>query len=121
MNKTTENFLIAINNYSEPEVKPTVYKLMYDINTGKPLGVTTDNTDLPWIEISREFADTQPQLDPRVIVKDGTVVIQTKSLVTVDEPGRILVVKDPNGNIATDDYNMLIINNLATNRWNLIG
>lgn len=121
MNKTTENLLTAISNYSEPVAATVVYKLVYDSNTGKPLSVTTDNVDLPWVEISREFADTQPQLDPRVTVKDGKVVIRTKPLVTVDEPGKILVVKQPTGNIATDDYNMLIINTLGTNRWNFIG
>lgn len=120
MNKTTENLLAAISNYSEPVVATVVYKLVYDRTSGKPQSVTTDNVDLPWVEISREFADTQPQLDPRVTVKDGKVVIQTKPIVTVDEPGKILVVKEPNGNIATDDYNMLIINTLGTNRWNFI-
>lgn len=121
MNKTTENLLAAISNYSEPVVATVVYKLVYDRTSGKPLSVTTDDVNLPWVEISREFADTQPQLDPRVTVKDGKVVIQTKPLVIVDEPGKILVVNEPNGNIATDDYNMLIINTLGTNRWNFIG
>jgi hypothetical protein len=117
MNKTTENFLTAIKNYTPPQVEQTVYKLVYNIDTGKPICVTTDNTDLPWVEISREFADSQPQLDPRVTVVENKIVIQTKKIKEIEEPGRLLVVKDCNGNIATDDYSMLIINSEGNNRW----
>jgi hypothetical protein len=117
MNKTTENLLTAIESYIPPQVEKIVYKLVYNIDTGKPICVTTDNTDLPWIEISREFADSQPQLDPRVTVVDSKIVVQTKKIKQTEEPGRLLVVKDHNGNIATDDYSMLIINSKGNNRW----
>lgn len=120
MNKTTENFLAAINHYQEPAVDAVVYKLVYNIDNGKPLYVTTDEVDLPWVEISREFADTQPQLDPRVTVRDGTVVVEIKKIKPTEEPGKLLVVGNPLGNIATDEYNMLIINNSGPNRWNFI-
>jgi hypothetical protein len=31
MNKTTENFLAAIKNYTPPQVEQTVYKLVYNM------------------------------------------------------------------------------------------
>jgi hypothetical protein len=117
MNETTENFLTAIKNYTPPQVNAVVYKLVYNADTGKPVCVTIEDTDRPWVAISREFADTKPQLDPRVIIVDGKVVIQTKKIKAVEEPGRLLVIKDCNGNIATDDYSMLIINSDGNNRW----
>ena len=55
MNKTTENLWRALENYVPPKTKPTVYKLVYDPATGKPLDVTTTETDQPYIEITRKL------------------------------------------------------------------
>lgn len=117
MNKTTENLWRALENYVPPKTKPVVYKLVYDPATGKPLDVTTTETDQPYIEITRKEADTYPHQDPRVSVVDGKIVRRIKKLQSHEIPNRLQVVADTNGDIATDDYNMLIINSSSNNRW----
>lgn len=117
MNKTTENLINALKNYTPIETVAVVYRLTYDEKTGKPIAVTTEPTDHPYIKISREEADTQPHLDPRVRVENGKLVRHVKRLTSTEEPNRLSVKLDPAGNIATDDYNMLIINSTGNNRW----
>ena len=117
MNKTTENLLQALKNYVPPETKPVIWKLIYDPETGKTVNLTTEETDLPHIIITREEADTYPHQDPRVSVIDGKMVRKIKKLQFHEIPYRLQLFPDNNGNIVTDDYNMLIINNNGTNRW----
>jgi len=117
MNKTTENLWKALENYNPPDVKKVSWKLIYDTKTGKPLSVTTDETDQPYIEISRTEADTYPHQDPRVSIVDGKLVRRVKKLKSYERPNRLQVFPSANGNIASDPYNMLIINNSGNNRW----
>lgn len=119
MNKTTENLLQALKNYVPPETKPVVWKLIYDPETGKTVNLTTEETDLPHIIITREEADTYPHQDPRVSVVDGKLVRAVKRLHLQEIPNKLQVVADVNGDIVTDDYNMLIINNNGTNKWKI--
>jgi hypothetical protein len=117
MNKTTENLEQALRNYTAPNTEQTVYRLTYNKDTGKPIAVTTEPTDQPYIEISRELANTQPQLDPRYKVIDGALIKQVKKIVASEEPNTLAVKLSESGNIATDDYNMLIIDKAGKNRW----
>lgn len=117
MNETTENLWQALKNYTPPETKPVIWKLIYDTNTGKPLNLVTGDTDQPYIEITREEADTYPHQDPRVSVIDGKIVRTIKKTQLKEIPNRLQVVLDNNGDIATDNYNMLLINSSGKNRW----
>ena len=119
MNKTTENLVQAFKNYTAPKTVQTVYRLTYNKDTGKPIAVTTDLVDHPYVEISRELADTQPQLDPRYKVIDGVLVKQTKKILATEEPNTLAVKVSDSGDIATDDYNMLIINSNGKNKWKI--
>jgi hypothetical protein len=58
MNETTLNLLKALEEYTPPEVKPIVIKLMYDPETHVVLGATFEDTDKPWIEITKEQYDS---------------------------------------------------------------
>lgn len=122
MNKTTENLWQALREYSPPETKPVIFRLFYNVKTGKPVELTTENketnsVDIDWIEISRAEANTYPHQDPRVSVVDGKIHRAIKKITALDEPNRLRVKQNSNGNIATDDYNMLIINRAGKNRW----
>lgn len=117
MNETTANLWKALKEYNPPVTKKLVWKLVYDADSGKPIEVVTSDTDLPYIEISKQEADTYPHQDPRVSVIDGKLVRRVKSLTVGDIPNRLTVVKSNDGNIATDGYNMLLINSTGTNRW----
>jgi hypothetical protein len=117
MNKTTENLWKALENYIPPVNKTLVWKLIYDPETGKPISVTTDETDQPYIEISRNEADTYPHQDPRVSVVDGKIVRRVKKLSLQEIPNRLQVFPNDKGNIATDTYNMLLLNSSGNNRW----
>jgi hypothetical protein len=57
MNETTKNLLQALADYKPPKTKPIVIKLTYDLVTGIVNGLTFEDTDKPWIEISREQYD----------------------------------------------------------------
>lgn len=117
MNKTTENFWEALENYTPPVIKTLVWKLIYDPETGKPITVTSDETEHPYIEISRSEVDTYPHQDPRVRVVNGKLVRKIKKLNLQEIPNKLHVFLDDNGNIATDTYNMLLINSNGNNRW----
>jgi hypothetical protein len=58
MNETTMNLLKAIQEYKEPEVTPIVIKLIYDPETTLVTGFTFEDTDKPWVEITREQYDS---------------------------------------------------------------
>ena len=120
MNKTTENLVSALKEYVPPETVKVTYRLIYNIETGKPISVTTELTDQPYIEISQEEASNQPQLDPRIRIENGKLVRHIKRLNESEKPNCLGVALDNTGNIVTDDYNMLIINNNGTNRWKYV-
>ena len=117
MNETTANLWRALEEYTPPVTEKIVWKLVYDPESGKPIEVTTGKTELSYIEISRQEADTYPHQDPRVSVVDGKIVRRTKSISTSEIPNRLQVFLAENGNIATDSYNMLLINSTGNNRW----
>lgn len=122
MNETTENFLKALQQYKTPEAKPVVWKLYYNIKTGIPVDLTTDDleisdNDIVYIVVSREIADTYPHLNPRTRIVDGKITRIQKTVSPEHVPYKIRVVPEPQGNIVTDDYNMLIINKAGKNRW----
>jgi hypothetical protein len=54
MNETTKNLLQALAEYKAPVSKPIVIKLTYDPDTNIVDGWTFEDTDKPWIEITRE-------------------------------------------------------------------
>lgn len=54
MNETTKNFLQAIKEHKFIPAAPIVIKLTYDPITKIVDGFTFEDTDKPWIEISRE-------------------------------------------------------------------
>jgi len=117
MNETTANLWRALEEYIPPVTEKIVWKLVYDPDTGIPLSVLTTDTDQPYIEITRQEADTYPHQDPRVSVVDGKIVRRTKSISTSEIPNGLQVFLAENGNIATDSYNMLLINSTGNNRW----
>lgn len=120
MNKTTENLIQVLKEYTPPESIKTIYRLVYDEESGKPIRVTTEPTSDTHIEISQEEASSQPQLDPRVKVENGKLVRHIKKIIQTEETNRLGVTRDVAGNIATDDYSMLIINSTGKNKWSLI-
>lgn len=117
MNNTTENLIQALTEYIPPANVEVTYRLIYNSDTGEPISVTTEFTDKPYIEISQEEASAQPQLDPRVRVENGQLIRHIKKLTAVEEPNRLTVISKDTGNISTDEYSMLIINNNGKNRW----
>lgn len=117
MNKTTKNYLKALANYTPPECKPTIWRLVYDPESGKAIDLIVTETDLPNIVVSRNEADTYPHLDPRVRVVNGKITRLIKKMPEGEISNNKCVKLAPNGNIATDDYNMLIINKLGNKRW----
>jgi hypothetical protein len=65
MNDTTENFIKALQQYKTPEPKPVIWKLYYNVQTGIPVDLTTedleiDSNDITYIVVSREVAETYP-------------------------------------------------------------
>jgi hypothetical protein len=49
-----KNLLIALSEYKPPTCKPIIIKLTYNKDTGIVDGFTMEETDKPWIEITRE-------------------------------------------------------------------
>lgn len=122
MNKTTENLLAAIESYVPPEVVPIVFRLYYNIHSGKVVDVSTDllynnDPDVDSIVISRQEADTYPQYNPNITIVDGKIVKKHRNFETTQQAYCLKVKSSVSGNIATDDYNMLIINNHGKNQW----
>jgi len=55
--------------------------------------------------------------NPRTRVVDGEIVKIQKRPNPEHIAYSLKIYPDPDGNIVTDDYNMLIINNTGNNRW----
>lgn len=103
LNETTKNLLIALTNYKMENPKPVIIKLTYNADTGLVDGFTMEETDKPFVEVSREQYDTGIQYK-RLKVVDGKLVEITK----------ITFIKLPliEGNRwFTSKNNMLIIGN----------
>lgn len=87
MNETTKNLLIALEKYKFEEPKPVVIKLVYDKETGLIEGITTEETDKPWLPVTQEeYTFGIPYKALRVV--DGKLVpipkVYTKKLPLVD-------------------------------------
>jgi hypothetical protein len=54
LNETTKNLLIALENYKVEQPKPIVIKLIYDKDTGLIEGITTEETNKPWLPVTKE-------------------------------------------------------------------
>jgi len=117
MNKTTENFFKALERYTPPVTEPVIWKLCYDNDTGIVTELTTEDTEYPYIEISREEADTNPQLNPYARVINRELIYLDKKRISVDHVYNLKVYADPDGNVVTDEYNMLLLNKHGTRRW----
>lgn len=103
MNETTKNFLQAIKEFDPGKPKPTVIKLTYDPVTNIVDGVTFEETDKPWIEITREQYNAGFQYKRLKVVDDK-----------FEEIPKINVIKLPlvPGNTwFTSKENMLIMGN----------
>lgn len=101
LNETTKNLLIALSEYKEEQPVPVVIKLTYNKETGLVDGFTMEDTDKPWIEITRE------QYDSGIIAKKLRVVNGKLEEVTRDNSIKLPLVK---GNRwRTTESNMLII------------
>lgn len=70
LNETTKNLLKAFEDYSPPETSKIIIKLTYDKSTGIIDGHTFEDTNKPWIEITREQYDKGVHLK-RLRVVDG--------------------------------------------------
>lgn len=103
MNETTKNLIIALQDYKVEVPKPEIIKLTYDKDTGIVDGCTAEDTDKPWIEISKEQYDAGI-FYKRLKVVDGKLIeiqkITIKNLPLV-EGERWFTTRD----------NMLIIGN----------
>ena len=53
-NTTFQNLIEALSNQKNVEPVPIVIKLTYDPDTLYVNGITFEDTDLPWIEITRQ-------------------------------------------------------------------
>ena len=101
MNETTKNLIQALKEFKPEQPKPVVIKLTYDPLTNIVDGFTFEETDKPWIEISRQ------QYDEGIHFKKLKVVNGK-----LEEISRIRLRKLPliKGNKwFTDKDNMLII------------
>lgn len=118
MNETTKNFLQALREYSPPETKPVIWKLIYDPESGKPIDLSAaDQVNGVWIEIDRELASKSPQFDPRLRVQDDKIIYinleSNKQQTDIAVPKVLKLCTD--GNYTTDTYNMLIVSNQGNN------
>lgn len=121
-NETTLNLLQAISEYVPLESKPTVWKLVYDPHTEKPVELTTGAVDEQnkWIEISAQQAAENPQHDPRVRIQNGTIIrICLSSNDNIATSVGLGVYQHQSGKYATSDYNMLIIDPQSPRRWKI--
>ena len=53
MNETTKNFIKAMEEFKPVEPAPIVIKLTYDAITNIVDGFTFEDTNKPWVEITR--------------------------------------------------------------------
>ena len=73
MNETTKNLLKALAEYVPPIPKKIVIKLLYDEITGDVYSFTFEDTDKPFIEISREQYNANLHLKKLKVI-DGKLV-----------------------------------------------
>ena len=118
MNKTTENLMKAIQSKSKVSKVNLVYKLVYDPDSGKILDTTVEDIDHNnWIEITLEQNNQQRHLNPTYSIVDGKIYQSKKTNVNQETPNRKSLYTNSQGNIATDSYNMLLINSTGSKRW----
>lgn len=84
LNETTKNFLQSLKDFKEEqEYTPIIIKLTYNEETGIVDGYTMEDTEKPWIEITREQYNLGIQYK-RLKVVDGKLVeilkVTTKKL-----------------------------------------
>lgn len=119
MNKTTENFIKALMNYKPIESIQPVYKLIYDIDSGKLISITIDEVDHDnWIEITKDKNNEQIHLNPLYSVVNKKLVKKQNTHQHYERPNQKILYESDKGNIATDSYNMLLINSAGSKRWN---
>lgn len=116
MNETTDNFFKVYDNWKPVDPPGVVFRLIYDEKTGKVIDLTSEETDRAHILITRKQADLYPHLDPRAYVIEGKLEWKIKKLNITEQPNKLSVTADSNGQIITD-YNMLIIDNNGNQRW----
>lgn len=73
MNETTLNLIKALEEYKPLEAKPEVIKLIYDPETLMVTAFTFDETDQPWVQITREQYNAGLQFK-RLKIVDGKIV-----------------------------------------------
>lgn len=120
LNETTKNLLKAIQEYKPLESRPTVWKLIYNSETGRVLDVTAgeppDNSD--WFQITADEAKLHLQWDPRVRIKDKKIVkIKLPSDLKQPSSEKRCVWSDPDGNYSSSDFHLLIPGN--TRKWRI--
>lgn len=103
MNETTLNLIKALKEYTPAEIKPIIIKLIYDKETGIVNGFTMEDTDEPWIEISKE------QFDAGIHYKKLRVVNNKLEEIIVDNPKKLLL--ESGNKWYTKEENMLIMGN----------
>lgn len=87
MNETTKNFLQAIQEFKPTPAQAVIIKLTYDPVTNIVDGFTFEDTDKPWVEITREQYNQGLQYKQLKVV-DGKILeiprIRTKKLPLVE-------------------------------------
>lgn len=116
-NNTTENFFKALEQYKTPIPEPVIWRLCYDKETGVIFDLTTEKVDCDYIEISRSDADLYPHRDPYARVIDRELIYLERKKPLTDHIHKLKLKKHSNGNIVTDEFNMLLLNKAGKNRW----
>lgn len=103
LNETTKNLLTVLNEYKEKQPVPVVIKLTYNPHTMLVDGFTMEDTDKPWIEITRE------QYEAGFETKKLRVVNGKLEEITKDNLKKLPLVEGKRWK--TSASNMLIIGN----------
>lgn len=119
-NRTTENFLKALESYNPPTPSPVIWRLYYDQETGVIFDLTTNDMGGDFIEISRSEADQNPHMDPYARVIGGELIYLERKKISTNHIHVKKLQKHDQGDIVTDDYNMLLLNKLGRNRWRYV-
>jgi len=103
MNDSMRNLLKVLENLKPFEVKPVVIKLLYDAETCLVNGVTFEETDRPYVEITREQFDQGIQYKKLRVVNGKLEEVPRKKIkkLSLVQGNRWFTTKD----------NMLIIGN----------
>jgi len=88
LNDTTKNLLIALEALEQPEPKKLVRKVLYDPETGLTNGFTFDDTNQPFVEITKEQYDQKVHIHTWKVV-DGklTPIVKARRQVLQLVPG----------------------------------